>query len=307
MIKIDIKNIEQIKTAFLNRINERMQKEGPPTKIATKAGAKIANELYALFQANLESIVLCEAKDMPRYEDMFFNECSGKKLKELKGFKIFKNYMKKQYTAFINKHGYWLAEELGVKVCPYCNRNYTSTIKKGARGQNSVRPQFDHFKAKSKYPFFALSFYNLIPSCPTCNHIKGEKEIEINPHEKGFADNCRFAIDKIDKCILNSDRKLWDIELQNQSNADKNVETFLLTELYNEHKDIAEEIVFKAQAYNEKYCEALSNNFKGLGLNDSDIKRIIFGNYVDTKDYGKRPLSKLTADILHQVDVKLPK
>jgi hypothetical protein len=34
-----------------------------------------------------------------------------------------------------------------------------------------LMPEIDHFYPKDKYPFLAVSFFNLIPSCLTCNGL----------------------------------------------------------------------------------------------------------------------------------------
>lgn len=58
-------------------------------------------------------------------------------------------------------------EKRGLTICPYCGM---SRIKPRRKDDNSiVKPHIDHFLPKSIYPFFALSFYNLIPACPMCN------------------------------------------------------------------------------------------------------------------------------------------
>ena len=200
--------------------------------------------------------------------------------------------------------GTWLAETLRVNVCPYCNRQYTFTVKKSGE-KKGVRPQFDHFYPKSSYPYLALSFYNLIPSCPTCNHAKGEKEIDINPYISGFNSNCRFAVDRIDKCIFQGKDKDWNVSLPHKGNHISHVKKFALSKLYNQHKDYVKEVAFKAQAYNDDYYNSLINSFSKLGLTRDEMNRLVFGNYIDPSDYSKRPLSKLTADILHQLDVKV--
>lgn len=42
--------------------------------------------------------------------------------------------------------------------------------------------KLDHFYPKSLYPFFALSLYNLIPVCGTCNLVKSDnKKIFASP------------------------------------------------------------------------------------------------------------------------------
>lgn len=66
---------------------------------------------------------------------------------------------------------YWLQRQLGVEVCPYCNRIYTTTLHRKKR----IRPDFDHFYPQSRYPYFAVSLFNLIPSCSMCNRGKSDK------------------------------------------------------------------------------------------------------------------------------------
>lgn len=44
--------------------------------------------------------------------------------------------------------------------------------------------QFNHFYDKGTYPYLALSFYNLIPSCSTCNSSK------VKGNANTFENNC---------------------------------------------------------------------------------------------------------------------
>ena len=70
---------------------------------------------------------------------------------------------------------YPLIDELNNTVCPYCNRSYTHSV-----FEQSIyggRPELDHFLSKSVFPFFALSVYNLIPVCHSCNHAKLDKHV----------------------------------------------------------------------------------------------------------------------------------
>ena len=86
---------------------------------------------------------------------------------------------------------YWLQSQLCVKVCPYCNRMYTTTL----YGKKRIRPDFDHFYPQSIYPYLAVSLFNLIPSCGICNKAKSDnaeitkdiiikKEKEINAYKE---------------------------------------------------------------------------------------------------------------------------
>jgi len=56
--------------------------------------------------------------------------------------------------------------------------------------------------------------------------------------------------------------------------------------------------------YNDSYYDGLVEAFSGLGKTPQEIKRLIFGNYVELSDNEKRPLSKLTSDLLDQIGIK---
>lgn len=74
-----------------------------------------------------------------------------------------------------DKHNF--IQNTGLKICPYCGMEYI-------RPTNKSKKQIDHFFPKRKYPFLALCYYNLIPSCDICNESpnKGAKD----PIEKVF-------------------------------------------------------------------------------------------------------------------------
>lgn len=72
---------------------------------------------------------------------------------------------------------------LNLRICPYCGRAFIYSVQQ-VGNKTVVKPQIDHFLPKSKYPFLALSFMNLIPSCQTCNmkDCKGDNDpIKIDP------------------------------------------------------------------------------------------------------------------------------
>lgn len=289
-----------VKKEYLIKIKEN-DRRGPHNSGSIKEN-RIAKNLFDYFKKNIDDIVLCKPEDLVNEEKYDFKRICGNK--SSKAFSIFRDYMVGQYEKFIDKNGYWLSKKLNVNICPYCNRQYINTIEKG-ENQKGVRPQFDHFLPKSEYPYFALSFYNLIPSCSICNSTKKENLIKINPYEKGFGTDCKFHIDKIEKCILKQDSEQWKIILPKHGDYKSHDEAFNLNDSYKNHKDIVEEIVFKAQAYNEDYFYDLIKSFAKFGLTEAEIKCMIFGNYISPDDYGKRPLSKLTADILEQCGIKL--
>lgn len=126
---------------------------------------------------------------------------------------------------------YWLQEQLDVKVCPYCNRMYTTTL----FGESGIRPDFDHFYPRSKYPYLAVSLFNLIPSCSMCNRKKGniaeilDKENESNnfsiiyPYEESFDEPQRrlsFRVISSNRKVLTGQSDEFKIELQPRKYAD---------------------------------------------------------------------------------------
>lgn len=77
--------------------------------------------------------------------------------------KIYEN----SYFFIKDKH----IERVGIEVCPYCGRNYIFSVAKRTKTNPNtrVKPQIDHFLPKTDYPYLALNYYNLIPSCTLCN------------------------------------------------------------------------------------------------------------------------------------------
>jgi hypothetical protein len=216
------------------------------------------------------------------------------------------------YTKFSSKgtttyNAYDLAQKLKINVCPYCNRNYTFTIKD--KNSKSTRPDFDHFYDKGTHPILALSFYNLIPSCILCNsRLKSTAKFSINshlhPYKDSFNDYAKFRL-KIINSKFFYDEKGFDLKLETSDvKAEKIKEAFALETLYQEHKDIALELIQKAQIYNESYIDELYQKYEGtLFKNREDLLRLISGGYIEDKDINKRPLSKIIKDISEELDL----
>lgn len=75
---------------------------------------------------------------------------------------------------------------LNLRICPYCGRSFIYSVEENG---TTVKPQVDHFLPKSKYPYLALSYFNLIPVCQTCNmkDCKGEFDPMIKIGERPFS------------------------------------------------------------------------------------------------------------------------
>ena len=83
-----------------------------------------------------------------------------------------------------------------LKYCPYCNADTVYAFEKG--NHKKVASALDHFYPQSKYPFLALSLYNLVPVCSRCNsQMKGDADMTkvANPYIEDMHQNvCFFPI-----------------------------------------------------------------------------------------------------------------
>lgn len=204
-------------------------------------------------------------------------------------------------------------KDLDVKVCPYCNRNYILNFQK--KGKENATAQLDHFFDKKKYPYLAISIYNLVPSCGTCNQRKSTKQENIfYPYLESFNNSVKFSLkgiksrDELKKENLDFfDEKRIELDykiLNDKDKVEKHIEVFNIKNLYNEHKDIVSELLQKRVIYSDDYLESLLDEYEGkLFNNKEDLLRLITGGYIEDKDINKRPLSKLIKDISEELDL----
>ncbi len=208
--------------------------------------------------------------------------------------------MQKQYKKFIIDMLYKqrfpreeFVEELQVTVCPYCNRNFVNSTYK------RTMCDLDHFYDKETYPILAVSFHNLVPVCHACNHAKASKSISYSPHNMKFSTDDLLTFDFFVTGIdYLCDNKQISIELDSCNIFKDNVKELKLRDVYQIHSDIVQECIKKAIIFNPEYMTDLLNTYDGLFESEEELYRIVFGNYMEEYDYGKRPLSKLTKDIL---------
>ncbi len=207
----------------------------------------------------------------------------------------------------------WFINELNIKVCPYCNRNYIFNFLKA--NKKNATAQLDHFFDKGTYPYLAVSMYNLVPSCSTCNQRKSTKKVDIfYPYLESFNDSVKFKYDGIKSLSFFHNQKLDFFEdrrvmfhLEPQENADSkkienHIKVFNLEPLYEEHKDVVSELLQKRVIYSDSYIDELFKQYEGtLFKNREDLLRLITCGYISDEEIGKRPLSKLIKDISQEL------
>jgi hypothetical protein len=214
------------------------------------------------------------------------------------------------YTLYKRLKNSKFIEYLNVKTCLYCNRNFILNFK-NKKGNNTTA-QLDHFFNKKDYPYLAVSLYNLIPCCSTCNLRKSDKQINIlHPYTDDFDKIVKFSL-TITKSDFYYSTNGFDISLvprkmvvkELKEKIDNHIEVFNLESLYEEHKDIILELIQKKYMYNESYLDELTKKYEGtLFKNKEDLIRLIGGGYVSEDEINKRPLSKLIKDISENLDL----
>ncbi len=257
--------------------------------------SKVFGESYDLEKiilanpSELKQLAVAENKGKVIFSESYYSYLSG-------------DYFYSQPNQFYR--GSAIIESLGIRVCPYCNRNFIYNLNK-----KRATYQLDHFYPQTDFPFLALSFYNLIPSCVTCNGLlqKNDREIKVNPYDSDFPfDKLRFEL-KILKPDFYYKQDSFDIAFDlSQLNAtqkadfETNMEVFSLALHYNTHKSYVLKLIQQNITYSKAYIQELANHFVGtIFENAQEIKGFVNEN-IDT-NFHLRPLSKLTHDIAKEL------
>lgn len=202
-------------------------------------------------------------------------------------------------------------EKLNIRTCPYCNRQYTFTLRHTKKGDPNTSPEFDHFYPKSEYPTLAICFYNLVPSCHCCNHGKRTNQLNINPYFDEFKGAFYLCKSANDHTPLNmkeakdiKDEQDVHIAYDGSREEKWDVGKLGLDKLYGMHQDYVMEIVDKVNAYNSAVNQGLVDSFQGVYHNQGEVFDFVWGKHLELSEQEKRPLSKFTRDLLVQMKVR---
>ncbi len=303
-------------------IDEAVQ---PEPNLFTLSPQRI-KELVEILNNSEYKDILAEAGE---YKKLSNNAKKAAITERIAAFKELYDYFQGLYLNFSRKdygYAYEMIKDMGLRACPYCNLNYVdAVIKEDNKSSDDnddsndnehiktedkiVRPHLDHFYPKSKYPFFAISFYNLIPSCYECNSgLKGDDILTINPYIDDFDSMAVFDVifsGEEDNIKNFRDTNTFDIIL-NPLDKETDVENYIsilrLNERYYYRKDVASELLIKTNEKTKFRFDELRCTLCLQGYTDDEVDLIIYGNYIKNEDIHKRPLAKLTKDI-----VKRPK
>lgn len=298
---------KQISEKFDNKDLSKIKKKKVKWSISLAELNSLISKKLKGFRENLdlEKLIKMEYSDLCKLVEYIKSNQSKTKL-TIREKDIF-------LTLYSRLNNALFVKDLDVKVCPYCNRNYILNFQK-ERKENATA-QLDHFFDKKKYPYLAISIYNLVPSCGTCNQRKSTIEETIfYPYNESFNNSVKFSLKGIksrDELIKENldffDEKRIELGykiLSDKNKVEKHIEVFNIKNLYNEHKDIVSELLQKRVIYSDDYLESLLDEYEGtLFKNREDLLRLITGGYIDDTDINKRPLSKLIKDISEELEL----
>ncbi len=186
-----------------------------------------------------------------------------------------------------------MVEDLGVNVCPYCNRDYIN-----CRGGKISGAQLDHFYPKDDFPFFAVSLYNLVPVCGNCNRVKSKQQGGLaSPFDDlDFDGSLQISYTPIDEHSVK-------VIMTAKNGLQHNIQKMHIQEAYAINNIDIEELIYKSKAYSSAGIKELLSQYEELGLSETEIKKIVFGEKIEPSEFGIRPLSKLKSDILKELKI----
>jgi len=211
---------------------------------------------------------------------------------------------------------YRLSQNLKIEICPYCNRNYTTSHHYKIKANNNERikyifPAFDHFKSQKDYPLLALSFYNLLPTCSICNsNIKNSIEVALrHPYNQDYITNYYhfdFIANDYDTLIGKDENLEIEIKFKegisemNKKEIENTLFFFNTKDTYEmNHKSLIKDIINKKLTYSDKYLEELQNTY---GIKFEDAYKILFETHFEDEKLHKNPFSKIKKDIYSKLD-----
>lgn len=220
---------------------------------------------------------------------------------------------KKFYELIVDKMGYKNAREilvpiisdLSIKSCVYCNAQYAIGTKSG-----EGMYELDHLFPESLYPALCVSFYNLQPCCASCNNSKRDRSLNFLMYTTDNTELEPFHL------LVNWRRynpvysyKSLSIDLIPNTARDISLKQkfekyFSIHGVYEMHRDIAEDAIWKLKCYDRRYVEMFKRRYGPVFSKDA-LYRFILGVRADKEYVFARPLSKLIHDLKEDMGIVL--
>lgn len=239
-----------------------------------------------------------------RMADFRYRTSSNKKYIGIDNYSFTSTEYRSKWSA------YAFVMELGLKVCPYCNRTFITPL---YSPQKKCRGDLDHFLPKSKYPYFSISIFNLIPCCKVCNSsFKGSKDFDYDEFINLYEDKCiedkyrfTYSSNNYESLVGISDDEmelkiLYDEADTDYSRIRSNIEEFGIEEIYQYHKDIVKKLIQKKEIYSKEYIEQILVQYNTLFHNENEIFDLLFDT-TNNENIKNNILGKLKNDIIKEL------
>lgn len=208
--------------------------------------------------------------------------------------------------------------ELGIKVCPYCNREYITSYYESEESNKKVRTttDTDHYYPKSYFPLLSMNIYNMVPSCSICNSrmkldkVKCKDDAHLYPY-RDASDSLKFEIpfSNIEELYGFSEDNIT-IQLQTakqgdvSNRAEQSKEIFKLEQVYEAHKDVVFKLLNTIKNYSKKSYERIfCENYIDIFDNYDDFKKVLYPFL--SEDENNTPLVKMQKDIYKYIHDKV--
>lgn len=213
-----------------------------------------------------------------------------------------------------------------LRVCPYCNAEtvYAYEIEnyRNRKKPKILKSAFDHFFPEARYPFLALSLYNLIPSCTRCNSgYKGDeweglvdtahpyadvRKQEVEEYDEDMHKEMKFRVlpNRMAAFSCCSADDIGGIAFSERSKGTfhkgrKWENLFCISETYSElYKSDAAEAMARAICYPESYVKELRSRLDSVGLPTGKLNKVIYGSSMNPDDINKTRMGKLIQDVV---------
>jgi len=153
--------------------------------IISKNKVVFLSTFFDIYYKEIELIFLCKPLDFPSLISKVNKLLKKNNLKPSNVRADFESIFKYENWRQSNR-SIWFFDQLNLSVCPYCN--YDEIFK--TNNSKKLFFDYDHYYKKSEFPYLALSFYNLVPSCHKCNsNAKSISNFSTKTHLHPYLNN----------------------------------------------------------------------------------------------------------------------
>ncbi|WP_257128634.1 hypothetical protein [Bacillus wiedmannii] len=150
--------------------------------------------------------------------------------------------------------------------------------------------------------------FNFIPACSIYNsRFKRARKLKnLYLYEKGVEERVTFKVKPTNTYNINSligNTSDFDLVLEvddaysNNDEIQGHLEMFRLEEVYQSHKDLVQELLYKRKTHSSAY-KKMTEQLLEIKLSEEEFNLFLFGIMGNDKDLMNKPLSKLTMDVL---------